>query len=1464
MMDYNGRSEFEGDLPENEASNGSAGLAAQDTGSGAGAGARRILSPDASNVVILPAGASLSDIRVEGSDLVVTLEDGTTLIIPDGAINVPQLVIDGVAVPPANLAALLTGNEPEPEAGAPQSSGGNFAAAEGDIQAAYDLGNLLPYTELAFPEDRDPEIIPYNVDQDPDVAIATPNQPGGVENATASVDEAGLPARNDGEPAGSDAASNSETTNGTILFSAPDGLASITLNGTPITDVGQVFQTDLGTLTITSIADGTIGFSYTLDDNTTGAETDSFVVVVTETDGDTAEATLDIDIVDDAPIARDDTDTVAAGTHAAIFGNVVTGTGTDTGAEGADTLGADDATLTAIVNDTGSAVANEDGSFTIQGEYGELTIEPDGSYSYTRDPNTPGGVTEDFTYTLTDSDGSADTAVLTIIIEDAPVRVTSVPTEGDAGTIVDEDGLPPREGEAPGSEQDTDSETTSGTVTFSAPDGVDTVEINGVVVTGPGQVIPVDGGTLTITDFDPDNGTIDYEFTLDDNTTGDDTTVPITVTVTDIDGDSDTGEFEIVIVDDVPTAVDDSAAQDAENAPVTVDAFANDIPGADSVALDAIAAVDGSLSGTGTVVYNGDGTFTYTPGPGEQGTVTFDYTITDGDGDTSTATVTIELLDDSTPTIDLAGDNTVDEAALGARGDEPAGSNAASNDEIAAGTIPITTGNDTIGSLVINGVDVTAGGTVTTPKGELTITLVNGIYNYSYELTDNTLSDPDSDSFTLTVTDSDGDTAGTTLVIAIADDAPSAQNDENSIGAGTYGPVGGNVLTNDTQGADGAVVTSYTGVGGTGIAGETIQGEFGTLTINADGSYSYTRDPGTEGGVTDTFSYIITDDDGDTATANLVITIADSPVTLDLPVAGQEPGTVVDEAGLNPDGSEADTDSESTSGTFTFTAPDGPAIITVGGTTITTVGQTIDGAFGTLTITSIDDGVIGYTYELTTNTDGDNTQDDFAVTVTDQDDDTTGGTLTIQIIDDEPIAVDDADSLTEGGPTSTSGNVITNAEANGDNGADTPGADGATVQNAGTFQGTYGTLVLGADGSYTYTLTPFGISQLETLADGESFVEEFPYVLVDGDGDVDDATLTIRLNGENDTVTITGLNADVDVPEVSLDEDDLANPGDDQGSDGTGPTAVDGSFGVTAPDGLDTVQVNGVTVVTGGTFGGSVEVANDGVYSVTITGWTPVFAADGTTVVSATFTYSAALLDNTLAHDELGQDDIVNMLTVTATDQDLDSAADVLDVQIVDDVPLAKNDDAGQVTENAAFTIEALDNDVFGADGVDTTDVTDVFVATQPSQGTVTYDPGTGLFTYTPNSGAGSNGNLTDSFTYTIVDGDGDTSTATVDVTLQPDSVATGGTVTATVDDDGLDAGNPNSVAGDLDANDGDDPADMSEKTFTGTLAFNVGNDDPATISFAATLDGSTAMVGTETVTYSVVWRHCHRHHHRR
>jgi VCBS repeat-containing protein len=1399
MMDFEDRGSADFEQADNSQAGGApANPAANARAAAAVGGPAVVLTPNAQGVVVLPAGVELDDLHVEGRNLVVVTDNGTRYVIPEGAIIVPQLVVDGVAIPPLNLAALLIGNEPQPAAGAPRSSGGNFASDVGPIQDAYGLGDLLPYTELSRPQPEEREVIPDLPNREPSVLVVTPNQPAGAVAASANVDEAGLPARGS-EPAGSNSAANSETTTGTIVFEAADGLAAVTLNGVAITGVGQSFVSPRGTLTITSAGPGAYGYSYTLTDNTAGDNTsEQFVVAVTDTDGDVATATLTINIADDVPTARSDTDAVAAASYAAESGNVLTGAGTTSGTAGADTQGADGASISGVRLSSGAAfTAVNAGGISIQGQYGTLSINSTGAYTYTRAAGTPGGVSDVFTYQLTDGDGDSSTANLTISIGDVTPSIISIPPTGGAGALVDESGLPSRASEPAGSNSPAPSETTSGTITYTQGDGPATVAINGTTITTVGQTVTVAGvGTLTVTSLAP--GAIGYSFTLADNTSGDVTNVVFAVTVTDRDGDVASGNLTIKIVDDAPTAVNDTVTQASENAPVTVNVLANDTQGADGVANSAVALVAGSLSGAGSVAYNGNGTFTYTPAPAETGTVTFRYSITDGDGDSSTATVTINLLADSKPTVSVAGDNDVLEAGLPARAGEPAGSQSAGDGEIANGTISATTGNDTLSSLVINGVNVTNGGTVTSAKGVLTIVKTGtGAYTYSYVLSDNTLAATDSDTFAVTVTDNDGSTASTSLVIAIIDDAPIAANDANAVAAGQYGPVGGNVIANDTQGADGAAVTAYTGAKGTGAAGTAVQGNYGTLTIAADGTYSYTRAAGTAGGVSDTFNYTIRDGDGDTATANLVITIADSGTTLTLPVAGAG-GTSVIEAALAT-GSNPSSTAEATTGTISFTAPDGPAILAINGTPIT-VGANIAGSFGTLHVDSISGSAIGYTYTLTTNTSGDNTFDSFVVRVTDQDGDFSEGTLRVDIVDDVPTARPDTDTVTEDIKLTATGNVITDAEANGDNGADTRGADGAGVVSVtgsgGTgvagaiINGTYGTLTIAANGTYTYTLNN-SHPLVQGLDSNDTLTDSFSYTIQDGDSDQSTSTLTIPVNGSDDGVTIGGLN--VRGAEIVVDEDDL--------SDGSSPSAPaltqTGTFTVNAQDGLATITVGGQTIYTGGAFvaGKTVTTAYG---TLSFTAVTPTTTDASGDVTAATVSYSYTLTDNTLLHTGGNDASLTDVYAIVVTDTDGSAANDTLEVTVIDDTPTAF-DNSNTVAEGGSVGGNVLSDgtdDVFGADGpgagggvLSFTKGATTVAAGSPiatAFGTLTINAD-GSYTYVsnPNSVVV---DTVDSFTYTIRDADGDTSTAKLDIQIT-NTVGTVSDNDVNVDESGLAAG---------------------------------------------------------------------------
>ena len=564
--------------------------------------------------------------------------------------------------------------------------------------------------------------------------------------------------------------------------------------------------------------------------------------------------------------------------------------------------------------------------------------------------------------------------------------------------------------------------------------------MGGIDVTAGGTVNGA-SGVLTVTHNA--GGTYSYSYTLSDNTTDaagveSDT---FSVKVTDSDGDTATTSLVITIADDVPTAHNDSGTQSAENAPITVNVITNDVPGADSVSLTTgVALVAGSNTGTGTPVYNNDGTFTYTPGAGEQGTVTFQYRITDGDGDTSVATVTITLLADSTPTVGITGDQSVDEAGLPARGAESQGSGEAAaagangdTSETAVGNINITTGSDTLASLIVGGIDVTAGGTVNGASGVLTVTHnADGTYSYSYTLSDNTTdaAGVESDTFSVKVTDSDGDTATTSLVITIADDVPTAHNDSGTQSA-ENAPITVNVIANDVPGADSVSLTTGVAL----VAGSNTG--TGTPVYNNDGTFTYTPGAGEQGTVT--FQYRITDGDGDTSVATVTITLlADST-----PTVGITGDQSVDEAGLPARGAESqgsgeaaaagvngDTSETAVGNINITTGSDTLASLIVGGIDVT-AGGTVNGASGVLTVTHNADGTYSYSYTLSDNTtDAAGVESDtFSVKVTDSDGDTATTSLVITIADDVPTAHNDSGTQSAEMPRSRSTSSITTSRA---------------------------------------------------------------------------------------------------------------------------------------------------------------------------------------------------------------------------------------------------------------------------------------------------------------------------------------------------------------------------------------------------------------------------------------------------
>ncbi len=247
--------------------------------------------------------------------------------------------------------------------------------------------------------------------------------PGG---AGTQVFEAGLLAsRGFGESAGTHPGSpafQTTTRSGTISFSSPNGLDSVTVGGETlhVGDTKTIADGTTGFLTASLTSDA-IHYTYTLLDNTLGVPTASFAVVVIDANHVPAGGgNLVINIVDDAPRAIGDTDHVSA-TDPSTDGNVIDGSGTTSGV--ADVAGADGG-----LHVVGIAFGNTVGTVgvALAGANGTLTIDAQGHYNYTR---TGSGTAPDvYTYKVADADGTQSTSQLAIAVDNAAPGGFTFPT----------------------------------------------------------------------------------------------------------------------------------------------------------------------------------------------------------------------------------------------------------------------------------------------------------------------------------------------------------------------------------------------------------------------------------------------------------------------------------------------------------------------------------------------------------------------------------------------------------------------------------------------------------------------------------------------------------------------------------------------------------------------------------------------------------------------------------------------------------------------------------------------------------------------------------------------------------------------------------------------------------------------------------------------------------------------------
>ncbi|MBP5074399.1 retention module-containing protein [Pseudomonas chlororaphis] len=1392
--------------------------------------------------------------------------------------------------------AIAAGADPtqtgEATAAGPGATGGSAGALGGGhtfVLLEEVAGRVEPI--IGFPTagfNGIPEFVPERIaavppSDDGDIAPPPPpNNPvtlGGlsVANGELTLSEANLPQGSASNPA-------ALVQNGTFSVSAPDGLLNLSVGGIAVVSGGvaagfpQSITTALGnTLTVTGFdpATGTVSYSYTLVGNEIHSAADGannlsehFTVLASDSNGDSASNSLDINITDDVPQAFNDSNGVASESQLTLSGNVLTN----------DVQGADRVP-------SGPITAG-----TFNGTYGTLVLAADGTYTYTVHTSDPaflalkggGNGTDSFTYTLTDADGDSSTAnlVLQVHNNDDPVVIQGLNLEGAELTVYEKN-------LADGSSPDAGALTQSGTFNVSALDGLNTLTVGGITLVSGGvaagfpQSISTGlGNTLTITGYDVSTGVVSYSYTLVDNEahpTGNGSNTlgeSFTVVATDVDGSTTSGSLDINVVDDLPTAANDSNAGIASESQLTLsgNVLTNDVQGADRVPSGPITA--GTFNGTyGTLVLAADGTYTYTVHTsdpaflalkgGGNGTESFTYTLTDADGDTSTANLVLQVHnnDDGVTLNGLdsnGGELTVYEKNLSDGSSPDAGALTQS------GSFTVTA-LDGLQTLTVGGINVVTGGvaagfpqSVTTALGNtLTITGYNaatGVISYSYTLVDNedhpTANGANSlsEHFNVVATDVDGSTASGSLDVNVVDDLPTAVNDSNGVASESQLVLSGNVLSNDVQGAD--RVPSGPVTAGTFI------GTYGTLVLAADGTYTYTLNTADadfkalhgNGNGTETFAYTITDADGDPSTANLVLNIHnnDDGVTLNgLDSNGGE--LTVYEKNLS-DGSSPNAGALTQSGTFTVTALDGLQTLTVGGISVVSGGvaagfpQSISTGLGnTLTITGYNaaTGVISYSYTLVDNenhptANGANSlSEHFNVVATDTDGSTASGSLDVNVVDDLPTAVNDSNGVASESQLVLSGNVLTN---------DVQGADRVPSGpvTAGTFTGTYGTLVLAADGTYTYTLNTAD-ADFKALHGNGNGTETFAYTITDADGDPSTANLVLSIHNNDDGVTLDCL--DIPGGELTVYEKHL--------SDGTSPNAPaltqSGFFIVTAPDGLQTLTVGGINVVTGGAAVGFPQSMTTALgNTLTITGY------DASTGVVS---YSYTLLDNENHPTGLGANSIAEHFTVLASDSDGSSASGVIDVNIVDDLPTA-NPDVVMADQGTTISGNVLGNDIAGADGPAATGaVVGVRAGSDTSTsaigglnttinglyGTLTLDAfGNATYHSYPNSVTAPDSE--DVFVYTVRDADGDESTTTITIQICGNQLTAVTDQDVTVFEKALDLSKDGQ---DLAAGTviGSDPGNTGE-TATGTLVGSV-TGGSGTITYT--------LVGSATGTYGQI-----------
>ncbi|SDG47000.1 Ig-like domain-containing protein [Roseospirillum parvum] len=534
-------------------------------------------------------------------------------------------------------------------------------------------------------------------------------------------------------------------------------------------------------------------------------------------------------------------------------------------------------------------------------------------------------------------------------------------------------------------------------------------------------------------------------------------------------------------------------------------------------------------------------------------------------------------------------------------------------------------------------------------------------------------------------------TEGACVGITI-DSGPDIEDAENELDEGGN-TVSGDLFDESAANTDGfggdAVMTSIT-VGGVTYPladGQTITVTTpigGTLKVSSDGSYTYTSPmvhdhdddsfTASDDYVPEEFGFTVTDPSGSTASGTLTIDVNDID-----PETGSNPAkTVYDDATEG---------TQEASGTLAFDHVDGAAIteFSFDGKTASADSWTVDGS-GNVTLTGdwfevkVNPETGAYTFTQTgpyDHAEGDASKElSLDYTVQDVDNGSDDGSVKITVMDDEPVAEDDDNSVVEG--QSVAGNVLTND----DGGADTP----ATVTEIGgsalnfnqthggttgwaKVEGTYGDLFIKADGSYDYVADA-------NLDNATGVKDSFTYTLEDADGDTDTAILTIDISDgtgpsvsapAGDTLSLTVDEAALDATGTEPASDDETDSGSitfSAGSDQIISIAfADPSASTPVVDGLDDAA-NIVWSLESGDLVG--KIGGTTVLTLALSDVDTPVAVGASEEVTVTATLNAAWAhENNVNVDTL----TVSGVQVVATDTDGDTATAEVGVEVLDDAP---------------------------------------------------------------------------------------------------------------------------------------------------------------------------------------------------